>query len=54
MHILNKFAVLELCIIDFRCVKERGLSHSDAEVVIWFSSAYKGTPESQSAAKKHI
>ena len=32
----------------------KGLSHSDAEVVIWFSSAYKGTPESQSAAKKHI
>ena len=31
----------------------RGLSHSDAEVVIWFSSAYKGTPEGQSAAKKH-
>ena len=30
-----------------------GLSHSDAEVVIGFSSAYKGTPEDQSAAKKH-
>ncbi len=25
----------------------------DAEVVIWFSSAYRRTPESQSAAKKH-
>jgi len=25
----------------------------DAEVVIWFSSAYICTPESQSAAKKH-
>ena len=33
--------------------KKLGLLHSDAEVVIWFSSAYKGTPESQSAAKKH-
>ena len=31
-----------------------GLSHSDAEVVICFSSAYKGTPERHSAAKKHI
>ncbi len=31
----------------------KGLLHLDAEVVIWFSSAYKGTPESQSAAKKH-
>ena len=30
-----------------------GLSHSDAEVVIGFSSAYKVTPEDQSAAKKH-
>ena len=30
-----------------------GLSHLDAEVVIWFSSAYKGTPESQSTAKKY-
>jgi len=31
----------------------QGLSHLDAEVVVWFSSAYKGTPESQNAAKKH-
>ena len=30
-----------------------GLRHSDAEVVIWFPSAYKGTPEEQSATKKH-
>ena len=29
------------------------LSHLDAEVVIWFSSAYKGTAESQSTAKKY-
>ena len=35
------------------CVDDMGLRHSDAEVVIWFSSAYKGTPEDQSAAKKH-
>ena len=27
------------------------LKHLDAEVVIWFSSAYGGTPESQSAPK---
>ncbi len=30
-----------------------GLLQLDAEVVIWFSSAYKGTPQSQIAAKKH-
>ena len=29
------------------------LLHLDAEVVDWFSSAYEGTPESQTAAKKH-
>ena len=29
-----------------------GLSHLDAEVVNWFSSAYKCTTESQFAAKK--
>jgi len=32
---------------------KKGLSHLDAEVVIGFSSAYKGTPESQSTAKKY-
>jgi len=37
----------------FREQKIKGLSHLDAEVVVWFSSAYKGTPESQNAAKKH-
>ena len=30
----------------------KGLSHLDAEGVIWFSSAYEDTPESQSATKK--
>jgi hypothetical protein len=29
-----------------------GLSHSDAEDVIWFSSLYECTAESQSATKK--
>ena len=41
------------CEILMKFIEEKGLSHSDAEVVIWFSSAYKGTPEGQSAAKKH-
>ena len=31
----------------------KGQSHSDAEVVICFTSAYKDTPEEQTAAKKH-
>ena len=31
---------------------KKGLSNLDAEGVIWFSSAYEGTPESQSATKK--
>ena len=31
---------------------QKGLSHLDAEVVNWFSSAYACTSESQFAAKK--
>jgi hypothetical protein len=31
---------------------EKGLAHLDAEGVVWFSSAYNGTPESQNATKK--
>jgi hypothetical protein len=30
----------------------KGLSHLDVEGAVWFSSAYKGTAESQNAAKK--
>ena len=30
-----------------------GLSHLDAEVVVWFSSAYRCMTESQNAAKKY-
>ena len=33
-----------------KCLK--GLSHLDVEGVVWFSSAYGGTPESQNATKK--
>ena len=32
---------------------KKGLSHLDAEVVVWFSSAYICTTESQNAAKKY-
>ena len=32
--------------------QQKGARHLDAEGVIWFSSAYKSTPESQSATKK--
>ena len=34
--------------------KKKGLSQLDAEGVIWHSSPYKGTAESQSATKKYI
>ncbi len=31
-----------------------GLLQLDAEVVVWLSSPYKGTAESQNATEKHI
>jgi hypothetical protein len=37
--------------LEWRFIK-KGLSHLDAEGVIGFSSAYKGTPESQITPKK--
>jgi len=47
------FYICYVIFYNFGFKMSMGLSHLDAEVVVWFSSAYKGTPESQNAAKKH-
>ena len=37
-----------------KTTKTKGLSQLDAEVAILASSAYEGTPEGKSAAKKYV
>ena len=50
----NEFKIAWILpMVIFPFFAKKGLLHLDAEDALLFSSAYKGTPESKSAAKKH-